>query len=129
MTMSADLRDRMKDAGIADGRVYRDERPANSGLPAVRMVVASDPRPSMMEGRQTLRETTVQHDCMAASRSEADALADAVIDATETAGTYGNTKFSRSFADASRTYSERDPKGVVTYVTSLDMRVWHQPEN
>ena len=127
MTMSADLRDRMEDAGIAGGRVYRDERPAGSPLPAVRMVVASDPRPSMMEGRQALRETTVQHDCMAASRSEADALADAVIAETETAGVHGATKFSRSFVDASRTYSERDPKGVVTYVTSLDMRVWHQP--
>ncbi len=124
MSMSADLRDRMKAAGMA---AYRDERPSGSPLPAVLFQVVSDPRPSTMEGRQALRETTVQHDCMAGSRGEADALAEAVIALTETAGVFGDTKFCRSFVDASRSYSERDPKGVVTYVTSLDMRVWHQP--
>lgn len=127
MTMSADLRDRMKGAGIADERVYRDERPAGSALPAVRLVVTSDPRPSTMDGRQALRETGVQHDCIALSRGEADDLAEAVIAETETAGVHGNTQFSRSFVDASRSYSERDPKGVLIYVTSLDMRVWHSP--
>ena len=80
-----------------------------------------------MEGRQALRETGVQHDCMALTRGEADDLAEAVIVESETAGKHGATQFSRSFVDASRSYSERDPKGVVTYVTSLDMRVWHQP--
>jgi hypothetical protein len=129
MSMSADLRDRMKTAGLAGGRVYRDERPPGSDLPAVRSVVTSDPRPSTMEGRQALRETGVQHDCMALSRTEADDLAEAVIAETEVAGTYGATKFSRSFVDASRSYSERDAAGILTYVTSLDMRIWHQPEN
>ena len=127
MSMSADLRDRMKAASLAGGRVYRDERPPGSDLPAVRSVVTSDLRPSTMEGRQALRETGVQHDCMALSRAEADALAEAVIVETESAAIFGTTQFSRSFVDASRTYSERDPNGVVTYVTSLDIRVWHQP--
>lgn len=127
MSMSADLRDRMKAAEIAGRRVYRDERPPGTDLPAVRSVVTSDPRPSTMEGRQAFRETGVQHDCMALSRSEADDLAEAVITTTEAAALYGNTNFSRSFVDQTRRYSERDPAGVVTYVTSLDMRVWHQP--
>jgi hypothetical protein len=127
MTMSLDLLVRMKAAGLAGGRVYRDERLPGSALPAVRSTVTSDPQPSTMDGRQALRETGVQHDCMALTRDEADALAEAVIVATETAGIHGATKFSRSFVDASRSYSERDAKGVVTYVTSLDMRVWHSP--
>ncbi len=127
MSMSADLRDRMKAAGLAGGRIYRDERPPGSALPAVRSVVTSDPRPSTMDGRQVLRETGFQHDCMALSRGEADDLAEAVIDQTEAEAVYGATNFSRSFVDQTRRYSERDPAGVLTYVTSLDMRVWHQP--
>ena len=64
---------------------------------------------------------------MATSRGEADAIADAVIAAAEPAGTVGTTKFSRAFVEASRTYSERADDGVVTFVTSLDLAMWHQP--
>lgn len=127
MSMSGDLRDRLKTAAIAGARIYRDERPPKSPLPAVRMQVVSDPRPSTMEGRQALRETTVQFDCMGTERAEADDLAEQVIALAEQAGTVGATSFQRSFVDSLRTYSERSPEGVVTYVSSLDLRVWHSP--
>lgn len=127
MSMSGDLRDRLKTAAIAGRRIYRDERPAGSPLPAVRMQVVSDPRPSTMEGRQALRETTVQFDCMGTERAEADDLAEQVIALAEQAGTVGTTSFHRSFVDSLRTYSERSTDGVVTYVSSLDLRVWHSP--
>lgn len=127
MSMSGDLRDRLKAAGLAGERVYRDERPPKSPLPAVRMLVTSDPRPSTMEGRQALRETTVQFDCMGTERAEADDLAEQLITVAEQAGTVGATSFQRSFVDSVRTYSERSADGVVTYVSSLDLRVWHQP--
>ncbi|MDO7841080.1 hypothetical protein [Sphingomonas immobilis] len=125
--MSADLRDRLKAADVAAGRVYRDERPQGSLLSAVRLQVASDPRPSTYEGRQVLRGTLVQADCMAASRGEADELAESLIAAAEPEGVVGTTRFARSFVEASRTYSDREDNGAVTYVTSLDLRVWHQP--
>lgn len=127
MSMSADLRDRLKPAALAAGRIYRDERPAGSALPAVRMQVISDPRPSTMDGRQSLRETTVQFDCMGLERKDADDLAEQVITIAEQAGTVGGTSFQRSFVDSLRTYSERSTDGVVTYVSSLDLRVWHSP--
>lgn len=127
MSMSGDLRDRLKTGTVAGARIYRDERPPKSPLPAVRMQVISDPRPSTMEGRQALRETTVQCDCMGTERAEADQLAEQVIAIAEQAGTVGTTSFQRSFVDGLRTYSERSTDGVVTYVSSLDLRVWHQP--
>lgn len=127
MSMSADLRDRLIATEVVANRVYRDERPQGSSLPCVRLQVVSDPRPSTYEGRQSFRSTSVQADCMATSRGEADAVADAVIAAAEPAGTVGGTKFSRAFVEASRTYSERADSGVVTFVTSLDLAVWHQP--
>jgi hypothetical protein len=127
MSMSAALRDRLKDAGVAGGAVYRDERVQDSGLPAVRMVVVSDPRDSDYDGRIATRETRVQLDCMATSRGQADEIAEAAINAAEPEGTAGDTRFIRAFIDSSRSYSERDNANVLTFVTSLDLRVWHKP--
>lgn len=127
MSMSADLRDRLKAADVAGGAVYRDERPQGSALPAVILLVVSDPRPSTYEGRQVLRETRVQLDCQAASRGAADDIAEAAIAAAETAGIYGATRFSRSFVDSQRTYSERSDASGTTFVNSLDLMIWHAP--
>jgi hypothetical protein len=124
MSMSADLRDRLKPA--AAGQVYRDEFPQGVVGNRIRLQVISDPRPVTHDGDQTLRETGVQLDCMAASRGDADDLAEAVIAAACPADLFANTAFSRSFVDRVRTYSERADTGVVTFVTSLDLRVWHQ---
>lgn len=127
MSMTEDLRDLLKGAQIASGRVYRDERPQTSGLPAVRMQVISDERPVTYEGRQTGRPTRVQFDCMGTERSQADQVAEAVIAAVEPRQIFNATKFVGAFVDGSRTYSDRAADGPVTYVTSLDMIVWHQP--
>ena len=125
--MSADLRDRLIATGVVAERVYRDERPQGSPLPCVRLQVVSDPRPSTYEGRQAMRSTSVQLDCMGTSRGLADAIADAMIDAAEPGATVGTTKFTRAFVEASRTYSDRADDGVLIFVTSLDLAVWHQP--
>ncbi len=127
MSMSADLRDRLKTAGVARGAVFRDERPQTSALPAAVLLVVSDPRPSTHDGRVSLRETRVQVDCMAASRGEADEIAEAVIGAAEPAGIVGKTRFARSFVDGSRSYSSKPDNGGTTFVTSLDLFVWHAP--
>lgn len=125
MSMSADLRDRLKP--VAGGRVYRDVRPQGTSLPAIRLQVVSDPRPTTLKGRQRTRPTTVQADCMAGDRGSADALAEAVIQTVEAAGVTGSTRFLRAFVDASRTYSERSDGRDTVFVTSLDLVVWHQP--
>lgn len=127
MSMSADLRDRLKAAGVAGGSVFRDERPQGSTLPATVLLVVSDPRPSSHDGRVSLRETRVQADCMAASRGEAEEIAEAVIAAAEPAGIVGKTRFARSFVDNSRSYSSKPDTAGTTFVTSLDLFVWHAP--
>lgn len=127
MSMSAALRDRLKAAGVAKGSVYRDERTQGSTLPAVVLLVVSDPRPSTHDGRQALRETRVQVDCMAASRGEADEIAEAVIATAEQPGIVSGVRFSRAFVDSSRTRSDKPASGGTTFITSLDLMVWHQP--
>lgn len=125
MSMSADLRDRLEP--VANGQVYRDEILQGASGKRVRLQVVSDPRPTTHDGDQALRETRVQLDCMAESRGDADDLAEAVIAAACPAGISGGTQFSRSFVAALRTYSERPDSGDTTFVSSLDLMVWHQP--
>lgn len=128
MSMTADLRDRLKAAGIAGGAVYRDLRRQGDPLPGVVLLTVSDGRPSTYTGRQQMRETIVQVDCYGTSRGQADEIADAVIAAAEVAGVQGQTKFSRSFVDRQRNSATRpDDAGVTTFLNSLDLRVWHQP--
>ena len=127
MSMSADLRDRAKVADVAGGAVYRDERPQGSPLPAIVLQVASDPRQTTYDDDASLRETRTQADCMAASRGDADLLAEALLAAVLPRGVHGSTRFSRSFVASSRTYSDRVAAGGTIFVTSLDLSVWHQP--
>lgn len=127
MSMTAALRDRLTAAATrAASRVYRDIRPQGDPLPAVRLAMVSDPRPSTHDGRQALRGTLVQADCMASSRGDADALAEQVIAASEGPATIAGVKFSRAFVEGSRSYSEPGEGRETTFVTSLGLRVWHQ---
>jgi hypothetical protein len=125
MSMSADLRDRLKP--IAGGQVYRDEIPQTIAGKRIRLQVAADSRPVTHDGDQAMRETTVQVDCMSSSRGDTDDLVEAALATACPPALFGATAFSRSFVDQSRSYSERADTGVVTYVTSLDLRVWHEP--
>ena len=126
MSMSADLRDRLTAAGLP-GKVFRDEAVQGTSFPRTILRVISDPRPSKYEGRQQVRETRVQIDFQATSRGQADAMADQAIAAVEVGGTFGATHFQRAFADNVRTYSEREQGSATTFVTSLDLMVWHSP--
>jgi len=126
MSMSADLRDRLAASGLP-GKVFRDEATQGTPLPRTILLVVSDPRPSTYEGRQQVRETRVQIDIQAASRGQADAMAEQAIAAVEAGGTFGTTKFQRAFVDSARTYSDRQAATGTTFVTSLDLMVWHAP--
>ncbi|UIJ43723.1 DUF3168 domain-containing protein [Sphingomonas cannabina] len=129
MSMTAALRDRLISAGLAEGRVYRDERLQSSPLPALVLFVVSDPRPSTYDGRQDLRETRVQFDCMGSTRGDADALAEQVINTAEGAVTIGNVRFHRIFFEGPRHTWGLAPDGSRTFVSSLDGLVWHSPAN
>jgi hypothetical protein len=127
MSMSADLRDRLEAAGVAGGAVFRDVAPSGRDRPFVILQTISDPRLSTYDGRQAFRETRVQADCQALSRKDADDIAEAVIAAAETGGTFGTTKFTRAFVDSLRTYSDSQSGTGTIYVTSLDLMIWHAP--
>lgn len=126
MSMSADLMSRLAAAALP-GTVFRDEATADAPLPRTILQVISDPRPSTYEGRQQVRQTRVQLDFQAGKRGQADAMAESAIAAVEVAGTFGSTKFQRSFVDSLRTYSDRQLATGTTFVTSLDLLVWHSP--
>ncbi len=127
MSMTADLRDHLKSAAIADGRVYRDVRPQGSPLPAVRLQQITDTVAPFMKGEASLRETLVQVDVFALSRGEADEAAKAVEAARPTRITIGDTDFRRIFIDGGDTDSETPASGGTIYRTRIDLLVWHRP--
>ncbi|MEG3165540.1 DUF3168 domain-containing protein [Sphingomonas sp. PB2P19] len=125
--MTADLRDRFKAAGVAGGRVYRDVRPQGSAMPAVRMQQVSDIVGDLMKGESLLRETLIQVDAFASSRSEADAIAEAIAAARPAKEVVGGTDFRRIFIDGGDTDSETPASGGTIYRTRIDLLVWHRP--
>lgn len=134
MSMREALRRRLVEspavAAIVADRVFWDERPQASALPAIVLQVVSDPRPQTMKGFQAARATRVQADCMAQTGPAGGgpaivaALVEAVIAAVAPAAQVGGTAFSRSFVDAARDLPERTEHGIVNR-TSLDLIVWH----
>lgn len=127
MSMTADLRDHLKTLPVTGERVYRDVRPQGSPLPAVRLQQVTDTAAPFMKGEDALRETLVQVDVFAASRSEADAVAKAIENARPVRTTIGSTDFRRVFIDGGDTDSEVPASGGTIYRTRIDLLVWHRP--
>lgn len=127
MSLSAATRDRLRETGIAGGSVFRDVRPDVGTLPAIVIIVVSDPQPSTYAGRTLLRETRLQIDCIARSRGEADDLATATISNLEGAAIVSGVRFSRAFVSDVRRRTDELPGGDTVFTTSPDLYVWHQP--
>lgn len=84
---------------IAGARVYWDERPQASALPALVLQVISDPRPQHLQGFNSLRATRVQVDALAATRASARALIEAAIAALVPEAIVGGITFNRGQVD------------------------------
>ena len=127
-SMTAALRDRLKaDAGvnaIAATRVYRDERPQGSGLPAIVIMLVSDPRDYTYAGRTDFRRSRVTVECLASSRGAADEMAEAVIAACEGAAVVGATTFQRVIVANQFGDSDRVTDGTI-FRAAVDLFVWH----
>lgn len=132
MSMTADLRDRLVEAGVAGGRVHRDLRPQASALPSVTLQLISEPTDALMKGENSLRASRVQVDCWSASRGEADAIADAVRAARPEREVIGSTDFRRAYVDdvSSRIDTadgrESTPQGTI-FRTRIDLIIWWRP--
>lgn len=127
MSMSADLRDLLKAAGVANARVYRDEIPTSVTGGRVRLQVITETRDPLMKADNALNGDTVQVDCFGPDRATADDVAAQVLAARPVRAVHGSTDFRRITLDGSRQSSERSQAGEVTYRTSLDLLVWWRP--
>ncbi|MFS0736934.1 DUF3168 domain-containing protein [Sphingomonas sp. 1P06PA] len=132
MSITAAIRDRLKAQSVAGGRVYRDERPEGTALPAAVIYLVSSPAVSTLDGRRDYQRSRIQIDCFAAGRGAADDLADAVVAAVEATFEAAGVRVDRSFIANRRGDSDRRKEvsgepGGTTYRTMLDLSVWHSP--
>ena len=127
MSMTADLRDVLRDAGVAGGMVYRDRRPQEAVLPAVVLQMIDDPRTAFMSGEDALRSSLVQADVWAFSRGEADAIGEALLAARPLRTVRGGTNFRRVYVNSARTDSEAPAGQPPVFRTTFDLAVWWRP--
>lgn len=127
MSMTADLRDVLRDAGVASGAIYRDRRPQDATLPAVVLQLIDDPRAPLMIGENALRSSLVQADVWALSRGDADAIAEALLLARPLRAAHGSTNFRRIYVDAVRNDSEVPAGQPPVFRTTFDLAVWWRP--
>ncbi len=132
MTISAVLRDALKAAPTVSepvgGRIYRDERPQDDPLPAIVILLVSDPRPRTFSGPQSVRRARLQIDCLARSRGVADELAEAVINAVDGHALAALPTVESARVVDTRNDSSRDSPAT-TFRTAIDVMVWHYPSN
>lgn len=113
--------------GTAAGtRVYWNYAAQDAAKPYIVLTTISDPRPEHLQGYQTRSDTRVQCDCFAATYSAARSLAEAVVAAVATPGTYGGIVFGRVKAEGPRDLGEMTPGGFV-HRLSLDLIIEHRP--
>ncbi|TZG23890.1 DUF3168 domain-containing protein [Sphingomonas montanisoli] len=134
MSITAATRDRLKAAGaveaIVSDRVFRDERPQGTPLPAIVLIGAGGATDYHYRGRASVQRVRIQLDCWAGSRGDADALGVAVIEAMEGAADLGSIRFVRAFVTDRRDGSDRGETIAATgaaplaYRASIDFFVW-----
>lgn len=126
MSVSAALRDALLAApGVAalvGARVYRDERPEGDPLPAIVILLVSDPRPMTYSGAQSLRRARLQLDCLGDSRGLADEIGEAAIAAVEgkvLVAPFDSVRIANVRNDSSR------GNPATTFRTAVDVMAWH----
>lgn len=80
-------------AGIVGTRIYWEDRPQSSALPAITLSLPVDGRDQHMGGFQTVRDVQVQIDIWATLYAEKKALKEAVIAAMAPAHTGNGIRF------------------------------------
>jgi hypothetical protein len=121
MDMPGALRARL--SGVAGGRIYWNDRPQASALPAVTFQIISDLRPQHLKGFDELRDTTVQIDCWATKYADAAALKEAVLAALVPETTGNGIRFDRAIIDGERDTGEKEGTTFI-HQASVDLVVW-----
>lgn len=78
---------------IAGQRIYWEERPQASSLPAITLLLASDPRAQHMGGFQSVRDAQIQIDVWGTSFAQKKAMKEAVISALSPPNTSNGIRF------------------------------------
>ena len=128
MTMETALRAKLLAAApvtnIVGTKVDWTKRPQGNTLPAVVLIMVTDPRPQTMDGFVGFRETRVQIDCYGASRAQVVTLREAVIAAIAVPGTTGGVIFGRAFINNVLDRGEDRETGFV-HRDMIDAAIWH----
>jgi hypothetical protein len=108
MDFEGALRARITGASTTAGtRVYWDERPQASVLPAVTLQSIVDNRPQHLKGFNDLRDHYVQIDCWGATKAAAKALQEAVLAAVVPENTSNGIRFCRAVQVSAQSGGEK----------------------
>lgn len=106
-------------------RIYPSTAAENAPLPYIRYQVISDDRPQHLRGYQSARTSRVQFDIFSTSYVETRAIAESIIAAVATPGTFDGIYFGRVKAEGPRDLGE-DVDGIgFVYRASLDLLAEH----
>lgn len=111
-------------SAIVGTKVYWVKVPQNQARPYIRLQTISDTRPQHLQGYDSARVTRVQCDCFAETYAVARDLAEKVIAAVATPGTFGGIFFGRIKAEGPRDLGE-DVGTTFVHRTSVDLLVEH----
>lgn len=112
--------------GLAGGRVYFDDRPQTSAMPAIVLVIIDDARPQTLKAFD-LAPSRVQIDAYAATSKDAWDLAEAALSAVVPGGSFNGHNFSRAdVAMGPRSLAERSGTTTIFRV-SMDL-IFHHAE-
>ena len=105
-------------------RIYWDIRPQDDALPAIVATLIADPRPQNYGGFNSVRESRVQFDVIAASASAAAEIQEALIAALAGPFVQSGVEFQRMFFDLVRSVSAADATGAI-YGRQIDAQILH----
>jgi hypothetical protein len=107
MDFEGALRARITGASTTAGtRVYWDERPQSTALPAVTLQSIFDNRPQHLKGFNDLKDHLVQIDCWGTTFAAAKALKEAVLAAVVPENTSNGIRFCRAIVDGGQSGTE-----------------------
>ena len=109
---------------IVGPRITWTERPQGNVLPAIVLQVVADNRPQDFKARVGFRDTRVQIDCFAATRSVVVSLREAVINALSVQGAIAGVSFGRVFINNIIDRGEDTDTGFV-HRDLIDATIWH----
>ena len=110
---------------ICGTRIFWVQRPQASDLPAVTLMIVSDPRPGHLKGADGARRTRVQADCRALTYESALGLARAVAGTLIEPASVEGKRFGAADIEGPRDMGDDVPGTGFVHRQSMDLFIWH----